>query len=98
MGGGGMGPALMDDVWFYGADPPAIFTSIAAGRPNGMPAFGDRIPAQQIWQLVAYVRTLGALQRKDVRPSRPDAMQGRPGPVMTTPATPILAPPAPPPQ
>jgi cytochrome c oxidase cbb3-type subunit 3 len=97
MGGGGMGPPLMDDVWIYGSDPATIFASIVEGRPNGMPAFGGRVPDQQVWQLVAYVRTLSALQRKDVRPGRADTMQARPGPVMTTPGTPIVAPPAAPP-
>jgi cytochrome c oxidase cbb3-type subunit 3 len=96
MGGGGMGPALMDDVWIYGSEPQAIFTSIVEGRPNGMPAFGGKVADQQVWQLVAYVRTLSALQRKDVRPGRPDAMQVRPAPVMTPPSTPtVAAPPAP---
>jgi cytochrome c oxidase cbb3-type subunit 3 len=92
MGGGGMGPALMDDAWIYGAEPQAVFTSIAEGRPNGMPAFGQKLPAQQVWQLVAYVRSLGALTRKDVRPGRTDTMQARPAPVMTTPATPVQRP------
>jgi cytochrome c oxidase cbb3-type subunit 3 len=96
MGGGGMGPALMDNVWIYGSEPQAVFTSIVEGRPNGMPAFGGKIADQQVWQLVAYVRTLSALQRKDVRPGRPDAMQARPAPVMTPPASPIVVAPAPP--
>jgi cytochrome c oxidase cbb3-type subunit 3 len=96
MGGGGMGPALMDNVWIYGSEPHAIFTSIVEGRPNGMPAFRAKIADQQVWQLVAYVRTLSALQRKDVRPGRPDAMQARPAPVMTPPASPIVVAPAPP--
>jgi cytochrome c oxidase cbb3-type subunit 3 len=97
MGGGGMGPALMDDVWIYGSEPASIFASIVDGRPNGMPAFGGKVPEQQVWQLVAYVRTLSALQRKDVRPGRSDAMQARPAPVTTTPGTPIGVPPAAPP-
>jgi cytochrome c oxidase cbb3-type subunit 3 len=97
MGGGGMGPALMDDTWLYGDDPRDIFASIAAGRPNGMPAFGPRIADQQIWQLVAYVRSLGALARKDVLPGRSDSLSGRPAPSMTTPASPVPAGPPPPP-
>jgi cytochrome c oxidase cbb3-type subunit 3 len=87
-GGGGMGPALMDETWIYGSEPREIFQSIAAGRPNGMPAFGTRIPDQQIWELVAYVRSLSALTRKDVRPGRSDSMQVRPAPQSTTPARP----------
>jgi cytochrome c oxidase cbb3-type subunit 3 len=39
-----------------------------------MPAFGGKLSNQQIWQLVAYVRTLSGLERKDVKPSRSDAM------------------------
>src|SRR5688572_10605944 len=50
-GGGGMGPALMDEKWLYGHESQDVFTSIAKGRPNGMPAFGERIPELQVWQL-----------------------------------------------
>ena len=32
------------------------------GRPNGMPSFRGRIPEDQIWQLVAYVRSLSGLR------------------------------------
>ena len=48
-GGGGSGPALMDDVWIYGGDATSIFETIAKGRPNGMPAFGNRTPQGPIW-------------------------------------------------
>src|SRR4051794_5870027 len=50
-GGGGMGPALMDDKWLYGHEPGDIFTSIAEGRPDGMPAFKGKVPPYQIWQM-----------------------------------------------
>jgi cytochrome c oxidase cbb3-type subunit 3 len=73
-GGGGMGPPLMDDRWIYGARPDQIFASIAQGRPNGMPAFAGRIVDDQIWQLVAYVRSLGSLASKDVSAGRSDEM------------------------
>ena len=88
MGGGAIGPALMDDTWIYGSDPRAIFTSIAEGRPNGMPAFGGRLNVQQTWQLVAYVRSLSALTRLDVRPGRSDTMSVRPSPQSTSRARP----------
>jgi cytochrome c oxidase cbb3-type subunit III len=77
-GGGGSGPALMDDVWIYGSDPATIYQTIAFGRPNGMPAFAGRIPEDQLWQLVAYVRSLGGLAPKDAAPNRDDALTGRP--------------------
>jgi cytochrome c oxidase cbb3-type subunit 3 len=74
-GGGGMGPALMDDKWLYGHGPADVFKSIVEGRPNGMPAFGGRIPESQVWQLVAYVRSMSGLLRSDVAPGRNDNMQ-----------------------
>ena len=59
-GGGGIGPPLRDGDWIYGGDPASIFQSIGQGRPNGMPAFGGRIPDEQIWQIAHYVRSLSA--------------------------------------
>jgi cytochrome c oxidase cbb3-type subunit 3 len=73
-GGGGIGPPLMDDKWIYGGQPANIFASIVEGRPNGMPSFGGRIPAQQVWQIVAYVQSMSGALRKDVRPGRDDAL------------------------
>lgn len=57
-GGGGIGPPLMDDDWIYGGAPAQIFDSIASGRANGMPTYGDKLPSEQIWQIVAFVETL----------------------------------------
>lgn len=74
-GGGNMGPALMDGRWLYGAEPAQVFDSIMSGRPNGMPAFRERIPEEQAWQLVAYVRSMSGLTPKAARPGRGDAMQ-----------------------
>jgi cytochrome c oxidase cbb3-type subunit III len=76
-GGGGMGPPLMDQKWIYGSDPESIHATILEGRPNGMPAFGGKLADQQVWQLVAYVRALGGLVRKDLRPGRNDDMAVR---------------------
>jgi cytochrome c oxidase cbb3-type subunit III len=57
-GGGGIGPALMDDVWIYGKDPASLHKTIVDGRPNGMPAWRGKIPEYQVWQLVTYVENL----------------------------------------
>jgi len=73
-GGGGMGPALLDNNWIYGSEPPNIFATIMQGRPNGMPSFRNRIPEYQTWELAAYVRSLSGLLPKDVAPSRSDEM------------------------
>ncbi|WP_345248534.1 cytochrome c [Pigmentiphaga soli] len=92
-GGGDWGPALSDDKWIYGSDPENIFATIAQGRPNGMPSFGGHIPEDQIWQLVAYVRSLSGQLRKDVEPGRGDALQASP-PEAARPTEPVH--PAPP--
>jgi cytochrome c oxidase cbb3-type subunit 3 len=57
-GGGGMGPSLRDDSWIYGGTDADIFDSIAQGRANGMPAWGTLLPAQQIWPIAAYIRSM----------------------------------------
>jgi len=77
-GGGGMGPALMDDEWSYGHEADQIYSSILQGRPNGMPSFRGKISDQQIWELVAFVRSLSGLAPKDAAPSRSDHMNGKP--------------------
>lgn len=73
-GGGGIGPALMDDQWIYGSDPAQIFSTIVEGRPNGMPSFKSKLSTQQVWQLVAYVRSMSGLGGSTVSSSREDHM------------------------
>jgi cytochrome c oxidase cbb3-type subunit 3 len=94
-GGGGMGPALMDGQWLYGADPDTLFRTITAGRPNGMPAYGARISQADAWKLVAYVRSLSGLVAQDVAPSRNDAMSANPPENSINPQEPRVVPPAP---
>lgn len=59
-GGGAIGPPLFDDEWIYGGDPQSIYQSIMEGRPDGMPTWGGRIPEEQAWKLVAYIRAMPA--------------------------------------
>lgn len=77
-GGGGIGPPLMDNNWIYGDQPGNIFATITQGRPNGMPSFRNRIPEYQVWELVAYVRSMSGLLPKGVSPNRPDHMNYKP--------------------
>jgi cytochrome c oxidase cbb3-type subunit 3 len=77
MGGGGMGPALMDDKWIYGAAPGQIFSTIVQGRPNGMPAFAGKLTNQQVWQLVSYVQAVAGLTPQDAAPGRNDDLNGK---------------------
>jgi cytochrome c oxidase cbb3-type subunit 3 len=75
-GGGAIGPALMDDTWIYGAKPDQIYATISQGRPDGMPSFGRHVPAQQIWQLVAYVESLSGQVRATTASGRNDDQNG----------------------
>ena len=97
-GGGGIGPPLMDSQWIYGSAPQNVFETIVEGRPNGMPAFRGKLGTDQVWQLVAYVRSMSGLLAKDVASGRNDDMQVRSQEQSTTKATPRQAgPPGPPP-
>lgn len=75
-GGGGIGPPLIDESWIYGSQPQNIFSTIVEGRPNGMPSFRGKIPDQQVWELVAFVRSMSGQLKKDVAPGRSDDMYG----------------------
>jgi len=74
-GGGAIGPALMDQTWIYGGSPANIYATIVEGRPNGMPSFGGRLTDDDVWKLVAYVRSMSAQPSKAARPGRNDDMQ-----------------------
>ena len=77
-GGGDIGPPLIDDKWIYGASIEQIVQTIREGRPNGMPSFRGRIPDDQIWQIAAYVRSMGRYVSKDVASGRNDDMHPAP--------------------
>lgn len=64
-GGGGMGPSLRDQIWLYGSRDDQIFDSIAEGRSKGMPAWGSKIPANEIWELVAYIKSMRTPEEPD---------------------------------
>jgi len=94
----------MDDKWVYGHEPEQIFDTIARGRPNGMPAFRGEarepginvvgtLPDYQIWQLVAYVRSMSGLAPSDAAPGRNDHMSGAPPEQNREPESPVVAPP-----
>lgn len=73
-GGGAIGPALSDADWIYGSRPDQIYSTIVQGRPNGMPSFSGKLPDYQVWELVAYVRSLSGQLPSDIAPSRSDNM------------------------
>jgi cytochrome c oxidase cbb3-type subunit 3 len=57
-GGGGIGPPLADAAWIYGSEPENVVQSILQGRPNGMPAFGPKLPASEAWKIATFVQQL----------------------------------------
>ena len=76
-GGGGIGPALMDDEWIYGSDAANIFATIVEGRPDGMPSFRGKITENQLWQIVAYVESMSGHSPLDSLPGRSDHLSAR---------------------
>lgn len=58
---GGRAPTLFDDQWTRAADDQGISRVIHEGLPGTeMVPFGSSLSEQQIWQLVAYIRTQAA--------------------------------------
>ncbi|HEX9108709.1 MAG TPA: c-type cytochrome [Longimicrobiales bacterium] len=58
MAGGGMGPNLTDAEWRYGGDDTSVFTTIKYGRPGGMPVWGAKLSDDEIFTVMAYIRSL----------------------------------------
>ena len=59
-GNGALGaPNLTDQTWLYGGSVEAVRTSIAKGRQGQMPAQGERLGAERVRLLAAYVLSLG---------------------------------------
>jgi cytochrome c(L) len=59
-GGGGMGPALLDDEWKFGSDDLTLFKLIKGEIPQQtMPAaFGGVLKDDEIWKIIAFIRSL----------------------------------------
>ena len=59
-GGGGMGPALLDDEWKFGSDDLTLFKLIKGQIPQQtMPAaFGGVLKDDEIWKIIAFIRSL----------------------------------------
>jgi cytochrome c(L) len=59
-GGGGMGPALLDNEWQFGSDDETLSKLIKGEIPQQtMPSvFGSQLNDDDVWKILAYVRTL----------------------------------------
>lgn len=51
-------PDLTDDVWLHGGSREEVYTSIAKGLNNQMPAFNNRLTQNQILQVGTYLRSI----------------------------------------
>lgn len=57
-GKGGIGPDLTTANYRYGKSDQAIKESIAKGRPNGMPGFGNQLSGSDIDNLTAFIASM----------------------------------------
>ncbi len=58
-GGGGMGKPILDDEWNFGSDDETLYKLIKGQIPQQtMPKTFAALPDEQVWKLLAYVRSL----------------------------------------
>jgi quinoprotein dehydrogenase-associated probable ABC transporter substrate-binding protein len=58
-GGGGMAASLIDDNWKFGSDDETLFKLIKGQIPEQtMPTVYNTLPDEQVWQILAFIRTL----------------------------------------
>ncbi len=57
MGGGGMGKPLNDEQWIYGGDDASVVETIRQGRQGGMPPYDELLKEDEIWKIIAYIRS-----------------------------------------
>jgi mono/diheme cytochrome c family protein len=61
MGGGGMAPPLLDDAWKFGSDDETLYKLIKGEIPTQvMPRVWAPVPDEDVWKMIAYVRSLYA--------------------------------------
>jgi cytochrome c(L) len=59
MGGGGMGAALLDDVWKFGSDDATLFKLIKGQiAEQTMPKIWGHLPDDDVWKIIAYIRSI----------------------------------------
>lgn len=58
-GGGGMAVSLIDAQWKFGSDDDTLYTLIKGQNPKQtMPAVYSTLPDDQVWQMLAFIRSL----------------------------------------
>jgi len=68
MGGGGMAVALIDDNWKFGDSDEILFKLIKGEIPEStMPKLWGALPADDVWKMLAYIRSLRSEADKGAR-------------------------------
>lgn len=57
-GTGGAGPDLTDDKWIYGGSDAEVFETVSYGRKGGMPSWKSELGADNIWKVIAFIRSI----------------------------------------
>jgi cytochrome c(L) len=57
-GTGGAGPDLTDDTWIYGGSDAEVFETISGGRKGGMPSWKGVLSSDDIWKVMAFIRSI----------------------------------------
>jgi mono/diheme cytochrome c family protein len=67
MGGGGMAMPVSDDTWKFGSDDETLYKLIK-GRIDAqtMPKIYDAMPDDELWKIIAYVRSVYAGDKSKV--------------------------------
>jgi cytochrome c oxidase cbb3-type subunit 3 len=55
---GGSGPDLTDDKWIHGGSDTEVFATVSGGRKGGMPSWKGELKDEEIWKVIAYIRSL----------------------------------------
>jgi cytochrome c oxidase cbb3-type subunit 3 len=55
---GQSGPDLTDDKWVYGGTDTEVFETVTNGRKGGMPSWKRDLSTDDIWKVIAYIRSL----------------------------------------
>jgi mono/diheme cytochrome c family protein len=61
---GGTPSDLTDENWDYGSTDGEIFVAIRDGVSSDMLAYKEKLSEKQIWQIVHFIRSIGAKQAK----------------------------------
>ena len=57
-GTGGAGPNLTDETWIYGGSDAKVFETISGGRKGGMPSWKSELSKEEIWKVIAFIRSI----------------------------------------